>query len=77
METQRHKLHDGYELLIREATAEDARSVLDYVQQVCGESDFLTFGPGEFELNEQQEKEFIENNKETENKLIILGLINS
>jgi len=77
MESQTHKLHDGHELLIREAEAEDARSVLDYVQHVCGESDFLTFGPGEFELNEQQEKEFLGKNRETENKLVILGLIDS
>ncbi|MFX1487199.1 MAG: GNAT family N-acetyltransferase [Promethearchaeota archaeon] len=77
MEPRTHELDDGLKLLIREATAEDSRSVLDYVQQVCGESDFLTFGPGEFGLNEQQEKEFIENNRGTENRLVILGLISS
>ena len=77
MEPKTHILHNGHELLIREATAEDARSVLDYIQQVCGETDFLTFGSGEFELNEQQERAFIEKNRETENRLVILGLIES
>jgi hypothetical protein len=33
----------------REATGEDARAVLDHVEHVSGESDFLAFGPGEFE----------------------------
>jgi hypothetical protein len=60
VEPKTHELVDGLRLFIREATAEEARSVLDYVQQVCGESDFLTFGPGEFGFGEQQEKEFLQ-----------------
>jgi len=76
MDQATHILRNGLELVIREATAEDARSVLDYVQQVCGESDFLSFGPGEFELSEQKEKEFLENSRETNNQLYMLGLIN-
>ena len=76
MEQTTHKLRNGIEMIIREATGEDARTVLDYVHRVCGETDFLTFGPGEFEINENQEKEFLENSRKTNNNLYILGLIN-
>lgn len=68
-----HKLNNDHEILIREATAEDAGSVLDYIQNICGESDFLTFGPGEFEFTKQQEKDFIEKSRKTKNSLFILG----
>jgi RimJ/RimL family protein N-acetyltransferase len=64
------------DLVIREATVEDARSVLDYIHQVSGESDFLTFGPGELELTEQQEKDFLEKSVKTKNCLFILGPVN-
>jgi RimJ/RimL family protein N-acetyltransferase len=76
MELKIHELHDGPKLLIREATAEDARSVLDYTQQISCESDFLTFGPGEFGITEKQEVEILENSRKTENMLFILGLVN-
>lgn len=76
MERTTHKLSNGLEIIICEATAEDARSVLDYVQKVCGESDFLTFGPGEFEITELHEKEFLKNSRKAKNQIYILGLIN-
>ena len=30
----------------------DAAAMLEYLEAVSGESDFLTFGPGEFELTD-------------------------
>ena len=48
-------LHDGSALVIRAAVPEDAAAMLEYLEAVSGESDFLTFGPGEFELTEAQE----------------------
>ena len=76
MEQTKHTLDNGLEIIIREATAEDASSVLDYVQQVCTESDFLTFGPGEFEITEIEEKKILKKARETNNQLYMLGLIN-
>ena len=76
MEPSTHKLRNGLELVIREATGEDARSVLEYVKQICGETDFLRFGPGEFGLDEQHQRKFWEESGKTKNKLFILGLIN-
>jgi len=55
MEQRKVRLNDGRVLVIREAAAEDARALLTYVEAVSGESDFLSFGPGEFELTEAEE----------------------
>lgn len=75
MEPRTHEVKEGRLLLIREATSEDARAVLDYVQAVSGESDFLTFGPGEFDLTEAQEEDFLRRCRESDNQLYIVGLI--
>lgn len=44
---------------IREADPEDAPALIDYVERVSGESDFLTFGPGEFGRTEEEEREHL------------------
>jgi RimJ/RimL family protein N-acetyltransferase len=72
---QRHQLRGGRELLIREAAPEDAPAVLEYIHAISGESDFLSFGPGEFELGEAEEEEAIRKFRNTENHLYLLGLV--
>jgi RimJ/RimL family protein N-acetyltransferase len=52
---------DGREVLIREAQGSDSRPVLDYLERVSAETDFLTFGPGEFGLSENEEGKYLEN----------------
>ena len=59
MRARKHQVRNGQVLVIREAVPEDARALLNYVEAVSGESDFLTFGPGEFELTEEQEADFL------------------
>ena len=75
MEPRQHHLIDGRVFVIREATEEDARAVLDYVECISAESDFLTFGPGEFELGEAEEKDYLRKCREADNQLYILGFI--
>jgi len=75
MEPRKYELKNGRILLIREAVVNDARAVLDYVQSVSGESDFLSFGPGEFELTEPEEEEFIRKCLASDNQLYILASI--
>ncbi len=75
MEPRSYELKNGRVLLIREAAVEDARAVLDYVHGVGGESDFLSFGPGEFDLTEPEEQEFIRRCLASDNQLYILGSI--
>ena len=45
---------DGRPLRIREARGSDAGEVLAYVNRICGETDLLSFGPGEFELTRRR-----------------------
>jgi len=75
MQSRRHHLRNGRVLVIREAAVEDARAVLDYVEGISGESDFLSFGPGEFELTEAEEEGFLRKCRDSDNQLYILGLI--
>lgn len=75
MQPRKHHLKNGHVLVIREAAVEDARAVLDYVEGISGESDFLSFGPGEFELTEAEEEDFLRKYRDSDNQLYIVGLI--
>ena len=54
---------------------DDAPALLEYVECISGESDFLTFGPGEFELTVAEEATFLRTCHTTENQVYLLGLI--
>jgi RimJ/RimL family protein N-acetyltransferase len=43
-------------LTLRPALPKDAEQVLAYLEQVAGESENLTFGPGEFDISLEQER---------------------
>ena len=70
-----HTLKNGQTLLIREATALDAPAVLDHVHAIAGESDYLSFGPGEFDLPVEQERLILQRYHEAHNQLYLLGLL--
>lgn len=63
----------GEPLLIREAEKSDAPALLDYVQTVAGETDFLTFGPGEFNISIEDEEAFIENSRQAPNQVALIA----
>ena len=75
MEPSKYELKNGPVLLIREAVVQDARAILDYLEQMSGESDFLTFGPGGFEFTKTAEEDFLRKYRDSDNQLFILGLI--
>jgi hypothetical protein len=75
MHPKEHRLADGRELTIREADPDDARAILAYVESVSGESEFLSFGPGEFNLSEADERAFLHKCRESENGIFLIGLI--
>lgn len=54
---------------ITEAKSGDATAVLEYMELVSRESDFLSFGPGELVLTEEQEVAFGEACHESFNKV--------
>ncbi len=60
--------------IIREATGDDARALLAYVNDIAGESDNLTFGPGEFAKGVKEETEFLERTFRSTNCLCLLAL---
>jgi RimJ/RimL family protein N-acetyltransferase len=75
MQPRKHHLKNGVELEIRQAIVQDAGAVLDYVHAISAESDFLTFGPGEFELTEAEEQLVLQEYLDTGNRLYLLGLV--
>ena len=77
MTTTQHSLPDGTTLLIRGATVADATALLDYVEAVSRESDFLSFGPGEFGLSMAEEEAFLQKVATSRNEFYIVGLLNS
>jgi RimJ/RimL family protein N-acetyltransferase len=66
---------DGRPLLIREADGSDAGPVLAYIDRISRETNFLTFGPGEFLLTREEESAYLEKCRRTENALCLLALL--
>lgn len=66
-------LKNGETCRIRRMEKADAQALLDYFATVCGETDFLSFGPGEFGINLEQEEEFIEEQGKQKNCLSLLA----
>ena len=59
---------------IREATKNDAEHVLEFLDVVCSETNFLTFGRGEFRMSEQEESDYLEKCRKAQNCLYLLAL---
>jgi RimJ/RimL family protein N-acetyltransferase len=66
---------DGRTLLIREAWGRDARAVLAYLDLISQETDFLSFGPGEFNLTQKEEFDYLEKCLGAENCLYLIALL--
>ncbi len=69
------RTRDGRDLLIREATPEDAGLLVAYLDKVSGESDFLTFGSGEFDLTEEEEERYLLKCQTMMNCLYLLAFV--
>ena len=68
-----YPLATGRDLIIREAQPDDATELLQYIEQTSGESDFLTFGPGEFSLTLEQERSYLQSCIDAPNALYTVG----
>ncbi|MHB1294893.1 MAG: GNAT family N-acetyltransferase [Anaerolineae bacterium] len=73
--SQRRTLRDGRTLLIRQAEVDDAAALLAYYHAVSTESDFLSFGAGEFEVTEAEEVARIQQNQAGDNRLLVVGVV--
>jgi RimJ/RimL family protein N-acetyltransferase len=63
--TRRYILKNGLELIVRRASAEDTERVISFVEQVAGESENITIGPGEFDIGPEEERAFLQKSKES------------
>ena len=77
MSQVRKQLKNGKKLLIREALSDDSATILDYLDHVSRESDYLTFGPGEFDPDVVKEAAFIDSCYSSVNKLYLLGMLDN
>ncbi len=66
---------NGRSIVISEADVTDARDLVNYVEQVCGETDFLSFGPGEFGITVQQEADILRSYHSSKNKVYLVARI--
>ena len=66
------QLSDG--ILIREARGEDAAAMIEYLSVVGGETDFLTFGAGEFDKTVEQERDFVEAMRSSLSGLMLVAM---
>ncbi|MBW2276968.1 MAG: GNAT family N-acetyltransferase [Deltaproteobacteria bacterium] len=67
---KRPVLKDDRRLQISPVTTADVETLLDYARAVGGESDFLTFGAGEFDMSVADEVAFIEAVQQRKNLLV-------
>lgn len=65
----------GKQVIIRKAIKSDAKALLDYLNIIGGESDFLTFGKEGLDITLKAEEEFIESNAKNNNALFIIAEI--
>lgn len=67
------QLPNGDTAIIRNVTKDDAKALIEYVNIISAESDFLTFGEGEFGISVEEEEKFIESISSKNNALFIVA----
>lgn len=72
---QHFALKNNLRLNLRGAEPRDAENVLAFLNQVAGESENITFGPGEFELSVEEECKFLQQAAESITSLYIIAEI--
>jgi RimJ/RimL family protein N-acetyltransferase len=65
------------EVIIREATKEDAKLMINFYNVVGGETDFLSFGKDEFKKNLTEYEDFLDTTRNQDNSIILLSEINN
>jgi RimJ/RimL family protein N-acetyltransferase len=68
-------LKNHLQFILRRAEPRDAEHLLAYLNQIAGESENLTFGPGEFGLSVQEERAFLLHMVESPTSLYLIAEI--
>ncbi|MGY5267663.1 GNAT family N-acetyltransferase [Paraclostridium bifermentans] len=69
------KLKNGKTAILRSPIKEDAQAMIDYLNIIGGESDFITFGKNEFSMNVEAEQNYIERINSMDNSKNVLIII--
>ena len=72
IEAKKIQLTGGKIATFRSAIISDAKELLEYINLISGESDFLSFGVGEFSMTLEEEEAFIENVTKQETSLMLV-----
>lgn len=70
------KLKNYETAILKTATKEYAKSMIEYLNIIGGESDFITFGKNEFILSVEDEEKYIEQTNTMENCKMVLIIVN-
>lgn len=70
------KLNNNIEVTVREASKNDARSIIDFYNIVGGETNFLSFGENGFKRDVVEYEKFLAASKEELNSIILLVTLN-
>ncbi len=60
-------------LILRRAEPNDAEQLLAFVEQVAGESENITIGPGEFEMSVEEECAFLQQTAVAPTSLFVIA----
>lgn len=66
---------NGHDLLLRNATEEDAQMLIDCLKTACGETRFLAKEPEEITFTIEDERAFIRGQNSSENSIMLLGFL--
>jgi RimJ/RimL family protein N-acetyltransferase len=69
------RLNTGAQVTLRHATLADAERLLEYVEQIAGESDYLLFGPGEFGVTLEEERAYLQRHADMPSALFLIAEI--
>jgi RimJ/RimL family protein N-acetyltransferase len=75
MKAIQKKTKNGHSVIIREATAEDAGELVEFVELISGESNFLSMGPGEFGVSVEEERKILEERRKSEDQVYMVACI--
>ncbi|MFL5627350.1 MAG: GNAT family N-acetyltransferase [Ktedonobacteraceae bacterium] len=73
--TQHAPLKNNLRLTLRRAEPRDAENLLAFLNQVAGESENITFGPGEFGLSVEEERMFLQQTAASPTSLYVIAEI--
>ncbi len=69
------QLKNGQTCILRQPQEDDAQNILDYLNKISSETDFVTYGKGELNCTLEEEQMFIKSHLEDNNKMLIIAVI--